>query len=374
MNRINILYCIEYLYSGGTEKQLISLVKGLNTDRFQPHLCCLRSSLIGQLRRKHALYLFQKIECPKIQLNFISFKNIQSLIELVKLIKFIKKHKIAILQTYFQDPSTLGLLAAKLSGVKNVITCFRDMGFWRKQENDCNMKKVYKSCSAYIANSLAVKELYKNVYGLPDDKFTVIYNGIDVEGFRPKTENKDHASKDIIVGIVATLNRKVKRVDLFLKAAAYILQRIESVKFIIAGDGELRKDLVSLSRELGISRNVEFLGRVENIPQLLSTIDIGVVSSDSEGFSNAVLEYMAAGVSVVATDVGGNMEIIANGINGFLVPRGDYRSLGERIIQLATEKQMFDRIRENALEKVRRNYSVKHSVEMYENFYKQLLA
>lgn len=374
MRKINILYCVEYLAYGGTEKQLWYLIEALDKSKFQPFLCCLRNSIIGENRKKEALDLFQKINCTKIQLDFISFRELQSWIELVKLIQFIKKYKIDIVQTYFQDPAVLGVLAAKLSGAKYVIACFRDMAFWRDQENDWKLKMAYKFCSAYIANSSAVRALYEHLYNLSHDKFTVIYNGIGIESFSPKAQKKDEASKDIIVGIVATLNREVKRVDIFLKAAAHVLHQIEGIKFVVAGDGELRLDLIKLSGELGINRNVEFLGRVENVPQLLSTIDIGVISSDSEGFSNAILEYMAAGVPVVATDVGGNSEIITNGINGLLVPCGDYHSLGEAIIQLITQKQVYDTFQVNALKTVLQDYTLTKCIAMYENYYRTLLS
>lgn len=372
MKKIKILYCIEYLSSGGTEKQLLSLIEGLNRDRFQPHLCCLRNSIIGEHRRAEALDLFKRIERPKIQLDFISFRHIRSLFEIIRLIKFIKQYKIDIVQSYFQDPTFLGLLAAKLSGVKHVIACFRDMGFWRQTENDWKMKIVYKLCSTYIANSSAVRNLYMNLYTLPEHKFSVIYNGIDVQSFTSIAKKEKQEDKDIIVGIVANLNREVKRVDIFLKAAAHVLQQIGGIKFVVAGDGELREDLMKLSSELGICGNAEFLGRIENIPQLLSAIDIGVISSDSEGFSNAILEFMASGVPVIATDVGGNGEIIMDGTNGFLVPKGDYRALGERVIELATDNTTYTNIAERAFNCVSIEFSLKKYIENYESYYNEI--
>ncbi len=373
MKKIKILYCIEYLNFGGTEKQLISLINGLNRNKFQPHLCCLRDSIIGKYRRHEALDLFNKIKCPKIQLDFISFRKIQSVIDLVKLIKFIWRYKIDVVQTYFQDPSVLGLIAAKLSGVKHVIACFRDMGFWIDKEYYLKMKIVYNFCSAYISNSLAVKNFYINSYNLSDDKFSIIYNGIKIEDFKSINRNKEQDFKDIIVGIVANLNREVKRVDIFLKAAAYVLRRTNGIRFIVAGDGELKEGLIELAKELGIYRNVRFLGRVENIPQLLSRIDIGVISSDSEGFSNAILEYMAAGIPVVATDSGGNREIIKQGVNGYLVPVGDFIMMGDFILSLISKNKTRFRMGQNARKMVSEKYSINKSIIKYEHCYELLV-
>lgn len=369
---IGILYCIEYLAYGGTEKQVYSLIERLNKKDFSPHLCCLRKSLIGENRKNDAFKLFRNIKCNKIQLNFVSFTNFNSLIDIIRLIRFIKRNNIDIIQTYFKDPTILGVLAGKLCGVRHVVACFRDLAFWRKETNDRILRLIYRFCTGYIANSEAVKAEYTKLYNLDDKKFSIIYNGIDIGNATMLPEERSDGSKDIVVGIVANLNRKVKRVDVFLRAAAYINKRQKDIKFVVVGDGEFRDDLISLCAELCIFKIVKFIGRIEDVSQCLSKIDIGVISSDSEGFSNAILEYMAAGLPVVATDIGGNKEIIKNTINGFLVAPGDYRSMGEKILQLANEKDTYHKVRENAFDIIRENYNFKHVVENYEKYYEKV--
>jgi len=373
MNKLKILFCIEYLDTGGTEKQLISLIDGLNGECFQPYLCCLRNTMIGNQRRKQAIDLFNAIECPKIQLDFISLNKISSWVHLIRLAQFIRKHNIDIVQTYFQDPTMLGLIAARLSGVKHVVANFRDLGFWRYRDNDRKMRIVYRFCSSYIANSRAVKEFYADNYKLIKDNIKIIYNGIDIKPFTRIRRKDSSRTKDIIIGIVANFNREVKRLDVFLKAASYVLQQKDDVQFIIAGEGELKEDLLKLSMQLGINENVTFLGRVKDIPELLTRIDIGVNSSDSEGFSNSILEYMAARLPVVATDVGGTREIIINGVNGFLVKPGDYKTMGERIVALISDETLYNKISDAAYITIENNYSLRACIKTYENYYNELM-
>lgn len=372
--RIEILYCIEYLGYGGTEKQLYALIERLSKKHFRPHLCCLRKSVIGQTRKNDAINLFRNIKCNKIQLDFISFNSYNSLIEIIKLIKFIKKNNIDIIQTYFQDPTIVSVLAAKLCGVRHVVACFRDLAFWRKKTDVRMMKIIYKLCTAYIANSDAVKAEYTNLCNLNEKKFNVIYNGVDVRNVMTVPKKRSSGSKDVVVGILANLNRKVKRVDIFIRAAAYVKERQKGIKFVVVGDGELKAELISLCAELGIREIVDFVGRVKDIPQCLSKVDIGVISSDSEGFSNAILEYMAAGLPVIATDVGGNKEIIEDGVNGFLTTPGDYRSIGKTILQLANDKNTYLKVRQTAFERICKNYTIKRLVKRYESYYQKLDA
>ena len=94
MKKISILYCIEFLVYGGTEKQLYSLIEGLDKKKFKPHLCCMRKSIIGETRKREASHLFDQINCNKLQLDFVSFKKLHSLFEISKLLNFIKKNNI----------------------------------------------------------------------------------------------------------------------------------------------------------------------------------------------------------------------------------------------------------------------------------------
>ncbi|PIE46423.1 MAG: hypothetical protein CSA42_08650 [Gammaproteobacteria bacterium] len=314
----------------------MSLIKGLNKKRFQPHLCCLRNQAIETDKMAAARFLFDEIDCPKINLDFISFRKLDITLKLWKLCKFIKTNRIDILQTYFQDPTVMGAMAGKLTSVGNVIACFRDMGFWRKNENDIKMKAAYKLCTGYIANSVAVKNEFKKVYGLLPAKIDVIYNGIDHKNYLFDPAKRINTREPIKVAIVANLNRDVKRVDIFIKAAAYILKTEKNVDFYIAGDGPLKQALINLCKQLKIEKRVNFCG-------------------------------------LVTTNVGGNPEIITDRYNGFLVPKNDYQALGKKILSIFEEIGLYKTIRNNAREYLNKNFSLDKCIRQYELYYQKLI-
>jgi len=138
---------------------------------------------------------------------------------------------------------------------------------------------------------------------------------------------------------VANLHNPVKAHPMFLRAAALVRRAIPDAAFVIAGEGGLEPMLREFSAELGIANDVFFIGRCDRVAELLFASDIGVLSSRAEGFANAVLEYMAAGLPVVATDVGGLREAVAEGDTGFLVASGDHAAMAERIIQLLSNAE-----------------------------------
>jgi glycosyltransferase involved in cell wall biosynthesis len=139
------------------------------------------------------------------------------------------------------------------------------------------------------------------------------------------------------VSIVANLRNPVKDHPMFLRAAARVRAAVPNAGFVIAGEGELMSDLRDLAKQLGIQDDVFFIGRCDRVADLLFASDVGVLSSKAEGFANAILEYMAASLPVVATDVGGAREAITEGETGYVVASGDDEGMAERIIGLLNE-------------------------------------
>lgn len=136
------------------------------------------------------------------------------------------------------------------------------------------------------------------------------------------------------MAIVANLNRRVKRVDLFINAAFLLHKKFPAVRFWIIGDGPLRKELQELALSLGLADNVMFLGSRSDVPRIMREVMVGVNCSDSEGMSNAIMEYMACGIPVVATDVGGNRELVEDGVTGLLIPKNDPSGLASALASL----------------------------------------
>ena len=121
---------------------------------------------------------------------------------------------------------------------------------------------------------------------------------------------------------------------MLLRATKRVIRDIPEVVFVIAGEGELRPETERLAKELGVEEACLFIGRCASVPALLAISDVCVLSSQAEGFSNSILEYMAAGRAVVATDVGGASEAVIEGQTGHLVEAGDDSAMAERIVDL----------------------------------------
>jgi glycosyltransferase involved in cell wall biosynthesis len=346
--------------NGGTEKQLVQLMQHLDRERFQPHLCTLKASS----------GLLEDMDIPKLILRFRSFTHTSIFSIVVKLAKYIWENDIRIVQTFFQDPFLLGAMSRPFHRAK-LIGSFRDLGFWRTPVESRKMRLAYPAFSGFIANSWAVKEHFVQIDGIDRNKIQVIYNGIDCEKV-PKATIDDLTARPPLVGIVANCNRAVKRVDDFIRAAALVHQKFPDVHFMVVGDGHLRPQLEALSHSLGLADSLVFTGEVKNPLDMVRNFSIGVISSETEGFCNAILEYMACGVSVVATAAGGNPELMSEGENGFLFPVGDIEILAERIELLIKDSGLLSQMHKANIKRIADKFSLLEMVSSFENHYEKL--
>ena len=176
------------------------------------------------------------------------------------------------------------------------------------------------------------------------------------------------------VTIVANLKYEVKDHRTFLRAAARVRAALPGAAFIIAGEGELMDSLRAHAAQLGIERDTFFIGPCRNVAELLAVSDVCVLSSKAEGFSNSIIEYMAAARAVVATDVGGAGEAVRDGETGYLVKPGDDVSMAERIISLLADRELARRMGERGRQVVNENFSCEALLERTEALYDRLLA
>jgi len=358
---MRVLYIIDSLTHGGTERQLVELVNKLDRSRVQPHLCTLKESN----------ELFSELDVPKICLGYRSFTAPSILKNLYDLHRFIKKHDIQLVQTFFQDPFLLAALVRPLRSLP-LIGSFRDLGFWRTSAESYKMRLAYPFFSGFIANSRAVKDHFVAVDGIASDKIEVLYNGFDLSALEVASADSEGDDPGACtVGIVANLNRPVKRVDDFVSAAALVYRRNPAVRFTVIGGGGLQDDLERLCTELGIRHAVHFTGRIDNPLPFVKNFSVGVITSETEGFCNAIIEYMACGVPVVATRVGGNPELVTEAENGFLVPIGDPEALAEKISLLIENEELRSSIGEANRRKVSEQYSLQVMLEQQTRYYER---
>ena len=354
--------------TAGTEKQLLLLLRSLAREQIEPVLCCLYSSE----------WLDQKFDlCPKRILDIASFKDVRLPAKIGRFCAFLRDQKIDIIQTQFRDSNYVGILAAKLAGVHAIISTRRGMPYWRNRLELSLIRRFNSAVHVFVANSRSTSALFCAREGIPPEKMKVIYNGVDVSDY-PTDEKTRTASRTQlgfdpetrIAGIIANL-RPVKGIDVFLRAASLVKKKFAQVKFVIIGEGNEKGSLMAMAGELGIGSDVVFLGQRGDIPRLLPALDIGVLSSHYESFSNSIIEYGAASLPSVCTDVGGAREVIVEGETGYLVPAGDAEVLADRLIRLFNTPSL-RQMGILARKRIQDFFSISSTAQQYQELYLQL--
>ncbi|ATN82094.1 glycosyltransferase family 4 protein [Coxiella burnetii] len=239
---------------------------------------------------------------------------------------------------------------------------------------------LHKYMKVVLATSLRVgTELLEE--GVPPNKLGLIYNGVEVEKYnihynKPAIKRSFCLGDDtFIIVILANLYKRKGHKDLFYALSSIKEKISKNWKLLCIGrDGGEKNALESLRDNLGLREYVTFLGQQHDIPQLLSIADMGVLSSHEEGFSNALLECMAAGLPMVVTDVGGNAEAIVDKQCGFVVPPKQPQQLAEALLMLALDKETRDKYGNAAKERVKKYFSLEACVLRYDQFYEAMLA
>jgi glycosyltransferase involved in cell wall biosynthesis len=176
-----------------------------------------------------------------------------------------------------------------------------------------------------------------------------------------------------VVGIVARLARVKDHVTL-LEAYLSLTALGDKNRLLVVGDGQLRAKLEDLAFSLGISKRVIFAGLRDDIPDLMRAMDIFVLSSLSEGISLTLLEAMACCLPLVATEVGGNPEVVINGETGYLVPPRNPEEMAKKLLLLINNEKLRRQMGEKGRERVIRNFGIKETTRKYEELYNSVLS
>ncbi|WP_168205992.1 GT4 family glycosyltransferase PelF [Geobacter sp. FeAm09] len=353
--------------TAGTEKQLLMLIKHLDRSRFEPTLFVLRSS--PWLDHEFDL-------CPLVVIDFQSFARPASYRRFLGFVAALRKNKFDCIQTHFVESNIIGIIAGRLAGVPRIISSRRDQGYWHTPVKIMLYKVLNRWVHYFVANCHATAKWASEIEAIPMERMKIIYNGAELGLFQPVSAQTKNEIRDalglkrnaFVVGIVANL-RPVKSVATFVRAAAIAASRAADVQFVVAGDGEQRKELENMAAEAGIADKTFFLGKRTDIPRILAACDAAVLSSTSESFSNSIVEYFASGLPVISTDVGGCREMIEEGVNGYIVPVADAQAIAERVVELAATHERLETARGANREKARRMFSRESMVASFEMLY-----
>jgi glycosyltransferase involved in cell wall biosynthesis len=352
---------------GGAERMISTLTAEINQGQFRVIVGLFRSG-----------WLQAECEAREVQTCVMPLAGLFNLQWFRACLRLLRREQVALIHAHEFSAILCGWIVATLAGLPLVATVHGKNYFWEKLRRRVTYRLVSRH-GTLVMVSQDLKRFVCDKVGVAENRMEVIYNGVapaqmvtDEEVQNSKAELEDSGCYPML-GVVGSLY-PVKGHRFLLEAMPEIIRQWPKAQLLVIGRGELEVSLKEQVEQLAIGANVHFLGMRQDVPRLLSLLDVCILPSLSEGLSLALLEAMASGKPVVATRVGGNPELIDHGRTGFLVQPEDARDLAANLLKLLSDPETMQQFGRQAEERVRQHFSMKQMVDRYRGLYIRSLS
>jgi glycosyltransferase involved in cell wall biosynthesis len=364
-----ILHTIDTTGPGGAETVFIDLATRLPADEYRS---------IVLIRGKG--WVYEELVRRGMKPILLDAKGSFNWRYLAGLRQLVRDERVDLIQSHLLGANVYCSLAGLLTGTPVVATFHGSVDIGENERFKwLKSGAINAGAGQIVAVSKSLSDDIINRTSLRKDKVVIIYNGINTAAFRHTRSSalrrKYGWSDDVIVvGSLGNI-RPAKGYDILLQAAALLEQGSRSFRFVIAGQGKgkLYDDLLALRKELGLEDRVQFLGFLDDAAEFLSSLDLFLSSSISEGLPLSAIQAMAAGLPLVATRCGGYEELVSHGEDGWLVEVSNPRAIAEALELVSTDAGLQAKLSENAVKRATGTFDISVMLNAYKQLYAQLI-
>jgi glycosyltransferase involved in cell wall biosynthesis len=355
---------VRRLNYGGCERDLAKIAMGLDRSEFTPYVGSFRPDglRVGELKQAGI---------PIIEFPVKSFRSLGNLHAILDMRRYIREYGLQLVHCFDVPTAMWGAPVSRLWGIPVIISqlSYRSL-------NTAGERRVLRFAdrisTKIVVNCRAMQRHMTDDEGAPLEKTYLCYNGVDTTIFHPGPGALPEQLKgSVIVGTIANL-REEKGIDVLLKAYALLRKTVRGTKLFIVGDGPHREELEKLARELGIEDDTLFQIGKPDISAEMRALDIFVLPSYSEAFSNALLEAMASGCAVVGSDIGGTPELIHDGENGLLFKCGSAEDLAAKLRTVVEKAELRNQFKTVSARRARDEFSLERNLAGFRELYLSL--
>ena len=364
--KLKIVHLVTSLEVGGAQHNMLLGLPNLDHSRYQHILI----SIMDRMQMK------QQFQQAGIEVHSLGLRKKTDITAALRLRSLLKNIRPDILHTYLIHGNVLGRIVGRLSGVPTIVGSELTIG-QAGRIGRLATKLTNPLTDAVEVNSETGGKSVVTDLGVPEHKIEVVLPGLDLDAFggtdqRLQVRNEIGVEDNEHLVLYVGRLRAVKGVEFGIRAVAKALEQYPNMKLALAGEGDQRQQLETLSTELGINNNVTFLGARKDLPNVLSACDSVIMPSLTEGFPRVAIEAMASSKPVIATRVGGVPEAIFDGQSGILVQSKNVEAMANAIVRIVTNSELAKRLGDAARQRTEQRFAASSYVARLDEMYTRL--
>ena len=358
---VPVLLMVRELGPGGTERQLTELAKTLDRTRFEPHVACFHEGIRAEELREQGI--------PILRLPIRSYLSLGAWTGALQLGRYLRAHRIQLVHTFDYPLNCFGVPVARFFRTPVVLSSQRANRGLNPPRYRRLLRVTDRLVDAVVVNCDAMRRHLMDDEGVPVERIRLCHNGVDAERFHAGT---DELSGSLVIGAVCVL-RPEKSVSTLVDAFAHLIRSHAGLRLAIVGSGPERAALEARASALNIADACQFVPATADVAGWLRKIDIFVLPSLSEALSNSLMEAMACGCAVIASDTGGNPELVADRETGLLFQPGDAVDLAAKLEMLIEQDKFRAQLARAAAALMREKFSLSAMARRMEAIYDEFL-